>query len=666
MNIAELEHQAKVNIHNQAIAEVGYTPLERKIKEFFDLNDVSKFNIRVLNIKYRRRHVLQLQLWHDKYNKSPLYTRERVQRLSNKLSMYLADSGFYGMLSTALKFDDIGWRSGYLGEFGSAINIYEPSDSDLKFFKGQSVFTKVDMYVFETAPKKGGSGPMNDCMYDCLALALLTDNKFKNPQDLKKFLQIGRIEKVDIAHIPLIETKLKGVAINITGDHTYTSTVKSNKVINIKLIDGHYKLDNSDNKKVYNVSYKEKPIIMFNRKTKEAYDGTRAWTLTLKEIKSYKDCVKSDYLLVHDVYLQKMKAKERITRTLKESYDQFVIDADKLKSATNGIVNLYKTGEIRTTALNLFDKFSKTIVNPEKIMEQEAKWIDKASIGALITAKEYDGPAYEYDFKSMYPSQMDRKLYCPVKAGEFKRLTKDEFDAIKFYSIGIYRCIIERSTDDATNRFFRFNTEHYYTHYSLNHARILDLKIVMIEDSEPNWLHYSRDKCLTGHEIFGKFIDFTFDLKDKGLPFAKSIINILWGALGRKITRKHYGVAKGAVVNITENQTVVFIKRDLLDEDEVMCALQDNNHIYHNDFARICPFIIAKGRLSMAQTFYKYKDQMIKMHTDSFLSAVPIPVKCGTNMGDLVCQFSDNVIVVNNSKPKGEWSDFDSNARFNL
>ena len=162
---------------------------------------------------------------------------------------------------------------------------------------------------------------MNDCLYDCLVLALLTDNKFKSPSDLKKFVGIGRTDSVDIAHIPLIETKLKGVAINITGDHTYTSTVKSNKVINIKLIDGHYKLDNSDNKKVHNVSYREKPIIMFNRKTKEAYDGTRTWTLTLKEIKSYKDCVKSDYLLIHDVYLQKMKAKERVTRTLKESYD---------------------------------------------------------------------------------------------------------------------------------------------------------------------------------------------------------------------------------------------------------------------------------------------------------------------------------------------------------
>ena len=667
MNIADLNAELeKANTHNQTIADIGYTPLERKIKEFFDLNDISKSNIRVLNIKYRKRHVLQLQLWYDKHNKSTIYTRERIQRLSNKLSMFLADGGFQGMLSTALKFDDLNWRSGYLGEFGSAINLYEPSDSDLKYYKGQTSFEKVDMYVFETGPKKGGSGPLNDCLYDCLALALLTDNKFKNPQDLKKFLKIGRIEKVDIAHIPLIETKLKGVAINITGDHTYTSTVKSNKVINIKLIDGHYKLDNSDNKKVYNVSYREKPIIMFNRKTKEAYDGTRAWTLTLKEIKSYKDCVKSEFLLVHDPYIDKLRAHEKVTRTLKESYDQFILDANELKTATKGIVNLYKTGEIRTTALNLFDKFSKTIAEPEKIMEQEAKWIEQASVGALITSKVYEGPAYEYDFKSMYPNEMNGKIFCPVKAGEFKRLTQDEFNAIKFYSMGIYRCVIEKSTDDATNRFFRFNTEHYYTHYSLNHARILDLKIVMIEDSEPNWLHYSRDKCLTGHEIFGKFIDFTFELKEKKLPFGKSIINILWGALSHKITKKHYGVARGTIVNITENQTIVYMKRDLLNEDEVMCRYQNNDHIYKNNFARICPFIMAKGRLSMASTFYKYKDQMIKMHTDSFLTAVPIPVICCDIMGGLVCKYSENIVVKNNSKPQGEWESFDNNAKFNI
>ena len=125
-------------------------------------------------------------------------------------------------------------------------------------------------------------------------------------------------------------------------------------------------------------------------------------------------------------------------------------------------------------------------------------------------------------------------------------------------------------------------------------------------------------------------------------------------------------MAKGAVVNITENQTVVFMKRDLIDEDEVMCSLQNNDHIFHNDFARICPFIIAKGRLSMAQTFYPYKDNMIKMHTDSFLSAVPIPVKCGGKMGNLVCKYSENVVVVNNGKPQGEWSDFDNNKHFNL
>jgi hypothetical protein len=54
------------------------------------------------------------------------------------------------------------------------------------------------------------------------------------------------------------------------------------------------------------------------------------------------------------------------------------------------------------------------------------------------------------------------------------------------------------------------------------------------QDGQPNFLYYSRDKCLTGHELFGPYIKLLFDLKQKKVSKSKDIINILWGALTQR------------------------------------------------------------------------------------------------------------------------------------
>ena len=124
MNIAELEFElAEMNKHEQAIAEVGYTDIKASIQAFLNVNNIGKSVMRLLKITYRNRNVLQLILQHDKYNVHTNYTREKLQKISNKLSSYLADHKYHGMMSTSLQFSDLGWRSGYLGQFGSAIQL---------------------------------------------------------------------------------------------------------------------------------------------------------------------------------------------------------------------------------------------------------------------------------------------------------------------------------------------------------------------------------------------------------------------------------------------------------------------------------------------------------------------------------------------------------------
>ena len=91
---------------------------------------------------------------------------------------------------------------------------------------------------------------------------------------MKKYLKLKRNDKIPVSCIPIIENKLKTYQINIRGDYLYSSTVKSNKVINLILSNQHYTMDRTvDNCKIKNISYTRKTILMVDRKTRESYDG---------------------------------------------------------------------------------------------------------------------------------------------------------------------------------------------------------------------------------------------------------------------------------------------------------------------------------------------------------------------------------------------------------
>ena len=80
-----------------------------------------------------------------------------------------------------------------------------------------------------------------------------------------------------------------------------------------------------------------------------------------------------------------------------------------------------------------YDYCNSQNIKPDPITALECTFIKKASIGALIYSNnDYEGPAYEYDFNSMYPSIMrDDKFKIPIKEGVIKTITKDEFEKMK-------------------------------------------------------------------------------------------------------------------------------------------------------------------------------------------------------------------------------------------
>ncbi len=77
---------------------------------------------------------------------------------------------------------------------------------------------------------------------------------------------------------------------------------------------------------------------------------------------------------------------------------------------------------------------------------------------------------------------------------------------------------------------FRFNEEHIYTNYDLKAANILGLKCSLIKDGQANALLYQSNRQ-SGSRMLKNLVDYLFKLKKQEVPYAKEIINYLWGVL---------------------------------------------------------------------------------------------------------------------------------------
>ncbi|RGB42813.1 hypothetical protein C1646_809781 [Rhizophagus diaphanus] len=105
-------------------------------------------------------------------------------------------------------------------------------------------------------------------------------------------------------------------------------------------------------------------------------------------------------------------------------------------------------------------------------------------------------PAQELDYESMYPTCMSKSdALWPIYEGDFEYL--ENLDHLTF---GIYRVEIEgqpeKKKDEKCTRIFRYNPEKYYTHYDIERARDLGLKVKLINES-PNALIFSKNNCMS-------------------------------------------------------------------------------------------------------------------------------------------------------------------------
>jgi hypothetical protein len=568
------------------------------------------------------------------------YKKSEIKEYTQEFSDGLKKEGFKGSIEVALKYPE-NWRSGYFSNAGDAVRMYEYSDSDNQVNQEPNKFKEFAVYVMG-APTKGGGYDnfKNDCFWNCLQLVLLEKNYWKTPESLKHFLKLGRNDTVDISLIQKIDDFMKNHKINVEGDYIYTSAKKCQMEINIILSDGHYTLKkiNTTNNLYYNI--KEKlPVIFDSTYSDEeikTYDGNEFKLMKISEFRKERThFIKSKYIFI---------PKER-NETFENCYITFVSEANLLKEKTNGVINLFKTGSNKSTALNLFNKFSKSII-PEVIDQTEGNWLMSATSGAMIWARKYTGPAYKYDVKSMYPFLLQNAYFLiPIKRGNFLILTDSN---PKFFNYGIYRAVVNNTKPDL----FKTNQRDYYTHIDLNWAKTIGLEINLICDGNVNALLYDREKVINAHMVFRDFVNILFELKENHPDvknISKKLLNILWGSLSEKNIVKYRYDFNGPPVKLNENESIISIKP--LSENRTEIEAIRNQKVFKYDYARIMPFLIAKGREMINKIMLPNIDHIKRVHTDGIISSIKLDLKVGKQLGDMVYEgYCDecNIENVNN------------------
>jgi hypothetical protein len=328
--------------------------------------------------------------------------------------------------------------------------------------------------------------------------------------------------------------------------------------------------------------------------------------------------------------------------TLKKHYDYVSKCAKELKHATKGKINLYKTGMFPKTSLmtwNLMRKKEVKELETEDLTDLECQILDKTKGSIIFSQKDYKGEGHFYDFNSFYPSLMQEKTfkipYKQPKAETIKKLSQaywQNAEGISYLKYGLIRCNIEKSGIEETDRYFRFQEDNWYCSQDIQSARLLKLKITVIDDGQTNFLYYDNTKCVKGDKLFGAFVNYMYDLKQKKITGAKDILNSLWGMICYKKVSKTTKDVKNPIM-ITPSIT------------GLVSTVEKENP--YNPYARLKRFLLAEGRLQMIKLIFKYGKDIVQCHTDGFISTKKLDIDDSSELGCIKYEGSKQVHIIN-------------------
>ena len=512
-----------------------------------------------------------------------------------------------GLVSVSIKYPDR-WYSADVSDFKSAINYfhmsqYEEMDNDPEYYE-QIRFS----FIPFKKTQEGGKDEHNDCLIICIRK--FCPKKIIDHGKLKAYLNLNRddpipIDKVKDVEEYINEYETQPYAIFVTGDAEYTSTLQTNRHIHVVLSKSHYSINSDKTQKLRRRCYEEKPIIMIDRKGDyyECFDGETNSVMTQQELYD------SGFLMVDKNYCADAKKM-----CLEDSYFSYIEMADELKKESDGLFNFYKTPTVKDMALNHFYSLTKAY-QPTDISNSEANWINNATSHAVTYWQNYSGIVHIFDINSRYPHIMQKSTNMfPIKEGTWKII-----DSIKEKpDYGIYRCIMSKVSNESY-KFFVFNSDDHYTHLDVIMAQAYGLKIELICDGKPNFLHYPKDCLVSGQLLFKKYVDDLYSLKLQKVKGAKLLLNILWGALTEtKIYKKT--VDYDVPFDLSGCQLKKLEASDKLRTQ----FTKMNEQQFKTNYGRIKPFLLAFGRKEFYFNFRKWDHLIVRMHTDSlYLTEVP-------------------------------------------
>jgi hypothetical protein len=602
------------------------------------------------------------------------YTREEIREIAQKWSDELYAKRIDGDMWVSMLYPQ-GWKGARSSKIGDPVKLFTYGDSPERHPEKNdpSKYSSFVIYLLKHGKKRGGTDDdNNDCLYECLKELCpeVIAKKFPTPKSLKKFCGLKRKDLIPLDKIPLIEEELgPKYKINVSGEHLYISTKEAKYVIELTLNNEHYEINKAKINKQKGINAYEKKIIIFKR-------------ISYDEVEYYNPYVNPDETtIVSYEYFKLMQNnnsnKKRYifvkwdgrTDTLQKCYEELKKKKDALFIATKGEINIFKSGSIRKTVVDCFYKLNPT-VQAEQIKQAEIEWIENTSISSLAWAKEYEGEGYSYDIISMYSAILrDQKFSIPIKPGKFLKMTKNEFENLKYFQYGIYRVKITVTK----NELFKVNDKNYYTHYDLTFAKELGFEMELIEDDQPNALIYEANTRIYGHQLFRKYVDYFFQLKSKEVYGAKDFLVVLWGALTKRnvidITVDNTQ-NKDNILKVYDNRNIYKIIP--INRNKLKVKLTNFESYYETNFARLKPFLISRGRKMIASIMRPHIEFIKRVHTDGFISTKQLTfepkviknksrtsieyVKIGNDIGDLkYVGYYPNAKIKNLRKPKGEF-----------
>ena len=358
--------------------------------------------------------------------------------------------------------------------------------------------------------------------------------------------------------------------------------------------DKNYKYLQGGNKQ-FNKFYKSKLFGVYKKLKNnkyEVYDGYNLKTVNdMVEYKTFK--------------LTKIKRNEDLV----EEFNKYSSNFKTLKELINYDITkcVFNTHHL---ALRIWYKITgknitfEPMTNAEQLMIYYAKrcgfrYSNKSN-------KELKGDFVKLDVNSFYSSILINKKYTlPIGKPEFKTLTQQEFEKLKFYQYGLYYCKI---IGDINPKLFYKNTNNIYTHLELKIAKEQNYKMELLFDKKFNFMYYP--KRINNHILFEKYINYLYPHK-KDCFLIKRLLNILWGALSSKnwITDGSLNLDDNLEFKVKYDNDFCIQKVDKITEEQ----------IFKYNSAKIAPFITSYGRYELYKLIKNYHTKIHYIHTDGFV-----------------------------------------------